>query len=99
VRLFWSDETTVLSAGKIYQKLVTSEKPDLITFIEGTDTIARSYLDLLSHWILSELREPDTEVERDAFLKMSCWKMSSLAMFRSRRANTRSSTRPRAWLS
>lgn len=64
-----SDETTVLSAGKIYQKLATSEKPDLITFIEGTDTIARSYLDLLSHWILSELREPDTDVERDAFLK------------------------------
>jgi carbohydrate diacid regulator len=64
-----SDELSVVSAGKTYLKLATSERPALIAFIEGTDVVARNYLELLSHWILSELREPNSDVDREAFLK------------------------------
>ena len=64
-----SDELSVVSAGKTYLKLATGERPGLIAFIEGTDAVARNYLELLSHWILAELREPNSDVEREAFLK------------------------------
>ena len=64
-----SDEQTVISAGKTYLKLMSGDKPGLVAFIEGSDAIARNYLELLSHWILSEIKEPNTDVEREAFLK------------------------------
>ncbi|MDD2533984.1 MAG: helix-turn-helix domain-containing protein [Eubacteriales bacterium] len=67
--VFLSDEPIVISAGKIYQKLNVGDKNSLTAFIEGTDSVARNYLELLTRWILSELKEPNTDVEQEAFLK------------------------------
>ena len=67
--VFQSDEQSVTAAGRIYQKLNTGDKAQLAAFIEGTDAVARNYLELMTRWILSELKEPNTKVEQDAFLK------------------------------
>ncbi len=67
--VFAADEQSVVSAGRIYQKLNTSDKVPMAVFIEGTDAVARNYLELMTRWILSEIKEPNTSVEQDAFLK------------------------------
>jgi carbohydrate diacid regulator len=45
------------------------DQSPLIAFMDGSDPVARNYLQLLCRWLLAERKGPDTDAERDAFLK------------------------------
>jgi carbohydrate diacid regulator len=64
-----SDDLVATTYGRTYMKLPVSEKISYVCFIEGTDSVARNYLDLLCHWIVAALKERNTDAEREAFLK------------------------------
>ena len=64
-----SDDAAVATFGRTYMKLADPGKPVFICFIEGTDTVSRSYLELLSRWLLAALKERNTDADREAFLK------------------------------
>lgn len=64
-----SDEAVAISAGRTYLKLPVTERTNYICFIEGTDPVSRTYIELLGHWIKAALKERNSDVEREAFLK------------------------------
>ena len=64
-----SDEPVAATYGRTYMKLPVTDRLTAICFIEGTDTVARNYLDLLCRWITAALKERNTEAERESFLK------------------------------
>ncbi len=64
-----SEETTAVTYGRTYMKLPVTERKTVICFVDGTDVVARNYLDLLVRWIGAALKERNSEVERESFLK------------------------------
>ena len=69
-RAVWmSEEEIRIVAGRTYLKFSPTEGDNLLCFIEGTDSVARSYAELLSLWFTATLRQHNSEAEREAFLK------------------------------
>lgn len=64
-----SDESVAITYGRTYMKLPVIEKTGYICFIDGTDSVARVYIELLSNWIVAALKERNSDIEREAFLK------------------------------
>ncbi len=63
-----SDDKTVAS-GNTYMKLLHDQKLIAVAFVKGTDVVSANYLELLSGWIKSALREKNNEEESEGFLK------------------------------
>ena len=69
-RTFGSTEDRVaIASGRTYLRLAATDRQGLIAFIEGTDPVSRTYLELLGNWIQAALKERNTDAERDSFLK------------------------------
>ncbi len=64
-----SDESIAIAYGRTYVKLPISERTSYIIFVDGADTVARVYIELLSNWILAVLEERNSDAEKEAFLK------------------------------
>ena len=64
-----SEEESRVTSGRTYLKFSPTEGEHLLCFIEGMDSIARSYAELLSLWFAATLRQHNSEAEREAFLK------------------------------
>jgi carbohydrate diacid regulator len=64
-----SEETVAVAFSRTYMKLAGGEKQGYVCFVDGTDSIARNYLELLGRWITAALRERNANIEREAFLK------------------------------
>ncbi|HOO60942.1 MAG TPA: helix-turn-helix domain-containing protein [Bacillota bacterium] len=64
-----SDELFASTAGKTYMKVIIGEQTQYIAFIAGVDPIARKYLELMAQWIKAAMRERNTDVERETFIK------------------------------
>ncbi|MDD2578609.1 MAG: hypothetical protein PHP40_00865, partial [Eubacteriales bacterium] len=45
-----SDESIAITYGRTYVKLPISERTRYIIFVDGADTVARVYIELLSNW-------------------------------------------------
>jgi carbohydrate diacid regulator len=64
-----SDEPITVVANRSYMKLLYGDKTGCACFVDGADSVARNYLELLSRWIAASLHERNADVEREAFLK------------------------------
>ena len=64
-----ADENLVVTYGRTYLKLTPGDRANALCFIDGTDSVSRSYIELLSHWFAAALRQRNSEAEREAFLK------------------------------
>ena len=64
-----SDELFSNTAGKTYMKIVIGDSTQYIAFISGVDPIAKTYLELVTQWIKAAMRERNTDVERETFIK------------------------------
>ena len=64
-----SDESIAITYGRTYVKLPISDRTSYIIFVDGADTVARVYIELLSNWILAVLEERNSDAEKEAFLK------------------------------
>ena len=64
-----SDENLAAVFGRTYLKISPADRTKSLCFIEGTDSVARSYAELLSHWFAAALRQRNSAAEREAFLK------------------------------
>jgi carbohydrate diacid regulator len=67
--VFLSDDKISITSGKTYCRLSVGEKTNYACFIEGTDTVSRTYLEFIVNWILAVLKERNTDAERESFLK------------------------------
>lgn len=67
--VFISDEKMSITSGRTYMKLAIGDKTNYVCFIDGTDSVSRTYLELLVNWIYAELKERNTDAERESFLK------------------------------
>ena len=69
-RAFGSTEDRIaIASGRTYLRLAAADRQGLIAFIEGTDPVSRTYLELLGCWIQAALKERNTDAERESFLK------------------------------
>ncbi len=64
-----SDDAVAVTYGRTYMKLPVNDRLTTVCFIDGTDAVARNYLDLLCRWITAALKERNSDAEREAFLK------------------------------
>ncbi len=64
-----SDDRVSITAGKTYIKVSVGDKTNYVCFIEGTDQVSRTYLELLVNWISATLKERNTDAEKNSFLK------------------------------
>ncbi|MBO4928577.1 MAG: helix-turn-helix domain-containing protein [Clostridiales bacterium] len=64
-----SDDLFSSTAGKTYMKIVIGDATQYIAFISGVDAVARTYLELVTQWIKAAMRERNTDVERETFIK------------------------------
>lgn len=67
--VFLSDERMSITSGRTYMKLAIGDKTSYVCFIDGTDSVSRTYLELLVNWIYATLKERNTDAERESFLK------------------------------
>ncbi len=67
--VFLSDEKMSITSGRTYMKLALGDKTNHVCFIDGTDVVSRTYLELLANWIYAALKERNTDAERESFLK------------------------------
>jgi len=64
-----AEDNLVVTYTRTYLKVAMNDKTSILCFIEGTDSISRNYLELLARWIVSALRERNSEADCEAFLK------------------------------
>lgn len=64
-----SDEYIASTAGKTYIKLPAGEDTQYVAFISGTDSTSRTYLELISQWLQAAMKERNTDVEKETFIK------------------------------
>ncbi len=67
--VFLSDEKISITSGRTYMKLAIGDKTSYVCFIDGTDPVSRTYLELLVNWIYAAIKERNTDAERESFLK------------------------------
>jgi carbohydrate diacid regulator len=67
--IYLSDEKMSITSGRTYIKLAIGERTNYVCFIEGTDAVSRTYLELMVNWIQATLKEKNTDAERESFLK------------------------------
>lgn len=64
-----SEENLVVAFGRTYLKISPADRVNTLCFVEGTDSVSRSYTELLSHWFAASLRQRNSDAERESFLK------------------------------
>lgn len=64
-----AEENMAAAFSRTYLKLAGGDRPGYVCFVDGTDSVARNYLELLGRWIGAALRERNSDAEREAFLK------------------------------
>lgn len=67
--LFDSDDTISVTGKATYRKFGTDTQDEYVCFIDGTDSVSQTYLELLVNWLTSAVRDGDHEAEKEAFLK------------------------------
>lgn len=64
-----TDDRLSVTYDRTYLRLPVNDRNTFVCFIDGTDSMARNYLELLCHWIQAALKERNSDAEREAFLK------------------------------
>ncbi|MDD2213244.1 MAG: helix-turn-helix domain-containing protein [Oscillospiraceae bacterium] len=67
--LLSSEDSLLIGDQRSYKKLVLDGQAEYSVFIDGTDQVSQTYLELLSNWILTALAEDSTDSERENLLK------------------------------
>ena len=63
------DDLLAVTNGQTYIRLTDQEKASLLCFVEGADSVAQNYAELLAGWLRSAMKQRNTKAERDNFLK------------------------------
>jgi carbohydrate diacid regulator len=64
-----SEDMFTSTSEKTYLRLVVGEQTQYIIFITDTDSVARTYLDLVAQWMKTALRDRNTDTERATLIK------------------------------
>lgn len=64
-----SDDIFAGTAGKTYMKIAIGEQIKYIIFIDGVEPEVRIYLELMSQWIKSAIKEHGTDADKEIFTK------------------------------
>ncbi len=64
-----SDDEMTISGDRSYKKLLIPGEAEYAIYVEGTDSVSVTYLELLYNWIKSAVAEDSTLAERQNFLK------------------------------
>lgn len=67
--IFASEDQMAVTGKTTYRKFGMDDNPEYICFIEGTDQTAQTYLELLSNWLESALRDGNKDSDRDDLIK------------------------------
>ncbi|HHX37616.1 MAG TPA: PucR family transcriptional regulator, partial [Clostridiaceae bacterium] len=69
VSLIETGDGVLVSGSKVYRRLMDPSHSDYVCFVEGTDHVAQTYLELMSRWLMSEMRDGSTEEDQKYFVK------------------------------
>ena len=67
--IFASEDLFAVTGKMTYKKFGADEAPEFVCFIEGTDHMAQTNLELLTNWLIAALRDGNKDSDRDALLK------------------------------
>ena len=69
VSLIETGDGVLVLSSKVYRRLIDPSHLDFVCFVEGTDHVAQTYLELMSRWLMSEMRDGTTEEDKKYFVK------------------------------
>ena len=67
--LLHSEDDIFSANGKTYMRIPFGDAPRFVSFIEGTDSVSKTYLELVSRWVRAALRERNNDMEKETFIK------------------------------
>lgn len=67
--LFDSEDMVAVTGKATYRKFGIDGQAEYVCFIDGTDNISQTYLELLVNWLTSAIQDGDHEAEKESLLK------------------------------
>lgn len=66
---FNTEVQKAVSDNRSYKRISLANGDDFVCFVDGSDPVSGSYVDLISAWIQAELQDGKNEAERETLLK------------------------------